>query len=384
MASVLAIISKAQFEKEHAGARVGQVLPIDRYRSTHASLEPLQDGGALFLVTVRPPHEALWLVAILETPKRHADGWRAQANTHPITDVSTITGELRFSTGAGIKAKKGALGMSLQTPRRLTDGDVRALRTAAGAAPSPPPPPAPAPASARDVKARKREAEALRADFKKGPKQEKAFAMYLALAKEVPDDADVWLRLGQIIDTAERNEEQYVKTRKLLALVGEGVTDQDFNQLTCWKKAVALRPDLVDAWKRLAKAYESMDAVDDATDANRRILALVPDNVDGWCRLAHQLHASAVQGEEYGSLTVASRERLDEAERCWEKGIAVDSKRAAKAHEAFYWLAEIALLRGDRETALRRFEDQVRATKHAYSKEQVAELKKQLRAPAPR
>src|SRR5207253_1140115 len=35
----------------------------------------------------------------------------------------------------GISAKKGALGMSLQTPRTLTDGDVLLLRTATGAPP---------------------------------------------------------------------------------------------------------------------------------------------------------------------------------------------------------------------------------------------------------
>ena len=31
--------------------------------------------GAIFLVTVRPPDEALWLVAIVEDPAREAIGW---------------------------------------------------------------------------------------------------------------------------------------------------------------------------------------------------------------------------------------------------------------------------------------------------------------------
>jgi hypothetical protein len=42
-----------------------------------------------------------------------------------------VRDRLRFDTGKGIAAKPGALAMSLQTPRRLTEDDVRLLRDAA-------------------------------------------------------------------------------------------------------------------------------------------------------------------------------------------------------------------------------------------------------------
>lgn len=132
MPSLLAIVSKAQFEGLSKSARPGDRLRLDRYDSTHKALAPLSEGGALFLVTVRPPDEALWLVAILESPRLEGGAWRAAPSEAPITDVTALREKLRFSTGSGIQAKKGALGMSLQTPRRLTDADVLLLRSAVG------------------------------------------------------------------------------------------------------------------------------------------------------------------------------------------------------------------------------------------------------------
>src|SRR5262249_34282417 len=47
----------------------------------------------------------------------------------------SLKDEIKFESGKGIQAKKGALGMSLQTPRALTPEDSRLLR--GGAAPPP-------------------------------------------------------------------------------------------------------------------------------------------------------------------------------------------------------------------------------------------------------
>ncbi len=132
MASVMAIVSKAVFEKQARGASEGTVLPLADYASTHAALAQLADGGALFLVTVRPPDERLWLIGVLEAPEGDDDGWHAAPNVVPIVDLGDVKGELAFASGKGLKAAKGALGMSLQTPRALADGDVAKLRAVCG------------------------------------------------------------------------------------------------------------------------------------------------------------------------------------------------------------------------------------------------------------
>jgi hypothetical protein len=133
MPDMLAIISKAVFEKDAAGKKPGDVLPMDRYRSNSKHLESLASGGRLFLVTVRPPNEALWLVAVLEGLKSDAEGWRSRPNTVPITDVTSLIPKIRFESGKGIQAAKGALGMSLQTPRALAAADAALfLQTAGG------------------------------------------------------------------------------------------------------------------------------------------------------------------------------------------------------------------------------------------------------------
>jgi len=127
LSSVLAIVSKAIFEKTAKDLLVGDVLDVDRYVSKNVAFEKLGAGDAIFLVTVRPK-ETLWLVAIIEEPKRAKGQWLGEKNATPIANVSTVISSLRFASGEGIKAKKGALGMSLQTPRVLTDPDVALLR----------------------------------------------------------------------------------------------------------------------------------------------------------------------------------------------------------------------------------------------------------------
>jgi uncharacterized protein (TIGR02996 family) len=133
MASVMVIVSKAVFEKSARGLELGDVWDTDEYASRHKALEALADGGDMFLVTVRPP-EQLWLVAVLRDPRATDRGWKAKRpNAEPIRAIDPLRDKLRFVTGAGITAKAGALGMSLQTPRVLADSDVALL---SGAAPA--------------------------------------------------------------------------------------------------------------------------------------------------------------------------------------------------------------------------------------------------------
>jgi hypothetical protein len=133
MADMMAIVSKAVFEKAAGkAASVGTRLGMDRYVSANKNLAKLEGGGKLYLVTVRPPDEALWLVAILDDPESDGAQWIAKPSTIPITDISALKDQLQFESGKGLSAAKGALGMSLQTPRGVTDEDVELLELAAG------------------------------------------------------------------------------------------------------------------------------------------------------------------------------------------------------------------------------------------------------------
>lgn len=137
MAHMMVIVSKGIFEKEAKGVEEGQVWPTSLYASQSPALAALKPGGDLYLVTVRPPDERLWLVAVLRGPKKEKAGWRAKPNTTPIVDITHLKRRIAFASGAGITAKPGALGMSLQTPRALTSDDV-ALLSGGGATPSAP------------------------------------------------------------------------------------------------------------------------------------------------------------------------------------------------------------------------------------------------------
>ena len=119
MADILAIVSKAVFQKEAGSLKPGKIWPIDTYASTNKALQPLGSGGRLFLVTVRPPSDILWLVAVLENPQMVGKGWKSGRNRVPITDITSLVSRLRFANGKGINAAPGTLGMSLQTPRAI-------------------------------------------------------------------------------------------------------------------------------------------------------------------------------------------------------------------------------------------------------------------------
>src|SRR5262249_2905877 len=113
MADVMVIVSKAVFEKA-AGKhpKLGGRLRMDRYGTANKALEPVGGGGKLYLVTVRPPDEKLWLVAVLEDPKFDGTQWIAEACDTPMTDISALRSKIKFESGKGISAAAGTLGMS--------------------------------------------------------------------------------------------------------------------------------------------------------------------------------------------------------------------------------------------------------------------------------
>jgi serine/threonine protein kinase len=148
---LLAIVSKAIFERD---ARVGggiaapgAVWPVDRYVSTNKALASLDDGGRLFLVTVRPPNEQLWLVAVIEGPEHDGTAWIGAPNEVPVTDITALRKTIQFESGKGMSQDKGTLGMSLQMPRALAADDVEQIYAVIAAPPSsssqPPAPPKP-------------------------------------------------------------------------------------------------------------------------------------------------------------------------------------------------------------------------------------------------
>ena len=139
MGDVFAIVSKAVFEKAArvAGSVVGlgDVWPVARYTGTGKVFESaLAGGGRIFMVTVRPPDEKLWLLAILESPKfdAKAKAWVAAPNVVRAVDITALRKTIKFESGKGMSQDKGTLGMSLQTPRALGLDDAEQILAIVG------------------------------------------------------------------------------------------------------------------------------------------------------------------------------------------------------------------------------------------------------------
>ena len=140
MPDLLAIVSKAVFERDATidGQPIvpGDVWLIDRYASVHKALQSLERGGRIFLVTVRPPDERLWLVGVIERPASDGSAWIAPTpNQIPVTDITELRTAIAFASGKGMPGEPGSLAMSLQTPRRLTERDVELVLAAANKQP---------------------------------------------------------------------------------------------------------------------------------------------------------------------------------------------------------------------------------------------------------
>lgn len=125
--AMMAIVSKGIFESEMHGAKVKDVYATDRYTSSNKALSALGTGGTLYLVTVRPPDERLWLVAVLEDVVHRKGAWVARTpNATPIRDISALRTKLDLGAKP-LPTGAGKLGMSLQTPRVLTPADRKRL-----------------------------------------------------------------------------------------------------------------------------------------------------------------------------------------------------------------------------------------------------------------
>lgn len=125
--AMMAIVSKSVFERDVPNAKRGGLYATDRYTSSNKALAQLGTGGSLYLVTVRPPDERLWLVAVLEDVVHKGGAWVARTrNATPIRDISTLRTKLELG-GKPLPTQAGKLGMSLQTPRVLTPADLKRL-----------------------------------------------------------------------------------------------------------------------------------------------------------------------------------------------------------------------------------------------------------------
>jgi Leucine Rich Repeat (LRR) protein len=233
MADVMAIVSKAVFEKAAGKSpNVGDRLNMDRYITANKALSPLAGGGKLYLVTVRPPNEALWLVGVLDHPTFDGTQWTSAPSPVPIVDISALRGQLKFESGKGITAAAGALGMSLQTPRVLAAHDALLLDAAAGTASAAPPP-----LVALETSGIRRQGDGLLQAIIDDPKNPVARQVFAdaAMARNDPRGEYVMLELALAGPLGIRRREQLIARRKELFAANEAkwfATDLEY-RLDC-------------------------------------------------------------------------------------------------------------------------------------------------------
>ncbi len=193
MGDVFAIVSKAVFEKEALVdgevVGLGDVWSVKSYKGAAKVFEnTLADGGRIFMVTVRPPDEKLWLLAVLESPTfdNKSTAWVASPNAVPVTDISALRKSIKFESGKGMSQDKGALGMSLQTPRALGEGDADQILALLGGGSS-----SSKKSSAASAKSAVKGAakSATKDDAKKSTRSRDRVAALLAAIRDEPEDA---------------------------------------------------------------------------------------------------------------------------------------------------------------------------------------------------
>ncbi len=135
MIDLMAIVSLPTFESVGHAPELGTKLRLDRFVSTEPGLAPLARGGRLYIVTLRPPPEKLWLVGVLDQPTFDGTQWVATASEIPITDITELRSKLEFATGKGWTDWCESCQQTHwygATPRTLTVGDAALLDSVAG------------------------------------------------------------------------------------------------------------------------------------------------------------------------------------------------------------------------------------------------------------
>jgi len=121
---LMALVRRRDFERLAPGAAPGAVVPLETYPHKKWSILDGLAGGRLFLVTVRPPDERVWLIGVLENPTLNDKAWVAEhENDRPIVDITDRLAGLSHR----IAAAAGALAMAFQDPIPLTEADAALL-----------------------------------------------------------------------------------------------------------------------------------------------------------------------------------------------------------------------------------------------------------------
>jgi hypothetical protein len=139
MADTMVVVDQKSWrseERAHGAPMVpGVLLAWRNYQTKARSVESYLDAGdRLFLFHAHG--EQLWLAAVYEDVhlKSSDNGrflWRARhRNRVPILDITPLRRKLKFHTGNGLTRKAGALGNSLQSPRKFTHADLELLEAA--------------------------------------------------------------------------------------------------------------------------------------------------------------------------------------------------------------------------------------------------------------
>jgi HNH endonuclease len=127
MLNMMAVVARPYFEADNADCTEGSVVRWRTYRADHSPLKRLRTDrkNRLYLVTVRPPRNVVWLVAVYENVAKKGGEWTsAIPNRTPIVDLTPVLGGLKFESGKGLKVPTAKRPQALQAPRVLTAADV--------------------------------------------------------------------------------------------------------------------------------------------------------------------------------------------------------------------------------------------------------------------
>jgi tetratricopeptide (TPR) repeat protein len=167
--------------------------------------------------------------------------------------------------------------------------------------------------------------------------------------------ASTWFTLGTLLADA------YAISQEL----GQELSAELGDPITCWRRCVRLAPDHVDAWRRLGQAYFELDDRANAERALKRCVKLKPRDATAWKNLA--VLAMPGPGEEDAT-------RVRRAERYLARAIAEDPRGKKLGWEPYAWLAEAAERRRDDPGALAWYNEAYRrGDRYAAARKQVIE-----------
>ncbi len=183
-----------------------------------------------------------------------------------------------------------------------------------------------------------------------------------------PNNPEVWFRVGEMLDEADREEARTVSLKDLTTAASPSLQPK-LKIESAYRECVRLKPRHRKAWKALGKYLYDCERYRDAMPCYEQQAKLTPSDMEVWFYLGQCFGFAAPRG-------AAGAPLRKKALQAFNKAASINSHKAAEEFVVYYEMGEMALVNGDNKNALKYHKKQARLTNDPHSVIRIKQLER--------